>query len=320
MNHTNLPPLPRGGDFGPSACATVQLYLAVLDDVSPEQAQLVFEHVKSCAQCQAELRLFRQVAPLATAFDEYAPPARVDQAVMAAIRAKGQMPHHVFARHFTRERRSPWLMLFAAAAVLVVMMMTTFTLLSALFSAPRAFALPANLSWSDYVLYHTETIVSMSGVRYHIRCYHDLGTGFMHVETTTGADLDIVAVGAGQELLGEDLIHHIAQWGATTWGVDDSLFDLGQLRADLQAHRAMYLGQETFQGQEVYRIRMSSGLVLLLDTHYLPVNVLRNASSPGTGEPLYETLIMLPKTQVPATLWEARIPAGFRVGMLPMRS
>ena len=318
MKHADLPPLPKGSIYGPSACATVQVYLAVIDDVSPEQAQIVFEHVRSCAGCQAELRLLRQVAPLATAFDECAPPARVDQAVMAAISARGQVPHHVFAHRFIRERRSPWLMLLAAAAVLV--MMTTFPLLGALFSAPRAFTLPANLSWSGYVLYHTETMVGVSGVQYHIRCYHDLGTGRMHVETTAGNDLDIVAVAAGQELLGEDLVHHIAEWGATTWGVDDSLFDLEQLHADLLAHRAVYLGQGTFRGQEVYRIRVSNGLVLLLDTQYLPVNVLQNASDPGAGVPLYETLSMLPKTQVPAALWEVRIPTGFQLGMLPLRS
>ncbi len=318
MMDADLPPL-RGSVYGPSACATVQLYLAVLDDVTPEQAQLVFEHVKSCATCEAELRMLRRVALLATDSAEFAPPPRVDQVVMAAITLTGQAPHHVFTRRFLRERRSPWLMLFAAAAVLVVVMLTTPQLLSALFSPPRAFALPANLSWSSYVLYHTETMVGTYGVQYHINCYHDLGTGSMRVETTAGIDLDIVAIGNEQVLLGEDLIHHIAQWGADAWGVDDSLFDLGQLRADLQAHRAIYLGLDTFQGKQVYRIRWRHGLVLLLDTHYLPVNVLRNASEPGTGEPLYETLIMLPTTQVPGTLWNASVPAGFRVGMLPMR-
>jgi hypothetical protein len=320
MMDADLPPIPRAGDSRPSVCATVQVYLAVLDDVSPEQAQLVFEHVKSCATCEAERRMLSRVAPLATGLDEFAPPPRVDQVVMAAITLTGQAPHHEFTRRFMRERRSPWLMLFAAAAVLVVVMLTTPQLLSTLFSLPRAFALPANLSWSGYVLYHTETMVGTSGVQYHIHCYHDLGTGSMHVETTAGNDLDIVAVGNDQVLLGEDLIHHLAQWGADAWGVDDSLFDLGQLRTDLQAHRAVYLGQGTFRGQEVYRIRMGNGLVLLLDTQYLPVNVLQNASRPGTGEPLYETLIMLPATQVPGALWEARIPAGFQMGMLPVRS
>jgi hypothetical protein len=280
----------------------VQVYLAVLDDVSPEQAQPVFEHVRSCGHCQAELRLLSQVAPLATAFDEFAPPAPVDQAVMAAISARGQMPHHVFAHRFLRERRSPWLMLFAAAAELVVMTMTTFPLLGALFSAPRAFTLPANLLWSGYVLYHTETMNGVSAVKYHIRCYHDLESGFMHVKNTEGNDLDIVAVGTGQELLGEDLVHYIADWGATTWGMDDSLFDLGQLRADLHSHHAMYLGQGTFRGQEVYRIRMSNGLVILLDMRHLPVNVLQNAGGSGTSKPLHETLMMLPATQVPAVL------------------
>jgi hypothetical protein len=140
----------------------------------------------------------------------------------------------------------------------------------------------------------------------------------MHVETTAGNDVDIVAVGNDQILLGVDLVHHLAQWGANAWGVDDSLFDLGQLRTDLQAHRAVYLGQGTFRGQEVYRIRNGNGLVLLLDSRYLPVNVLHDAGRP-VGEPVYQTLLMLPATQVPAALWEARIPAGFQLGMLPMR-
>ncbi len=283
MMDADLPPIPRAGDSRPSVCATVQLYLAVLDDLSPEQAQLVFAHVKSCATCEAERRMLSRVAPLATGLDEFAPPPRVDQVVLAAITLTGQVPHHEFTRRFMRERRSPWLMLFAAAAVLV-------------------------------------TMIGTSGVQYHINCYHDLGTGSMHVETTAGRNLDIVAVGNEQVLLGEDLIHHLAQWGADAWGVDDSLFDLGQLRTDLQAHRAVYLGLDTFQGQEVYRIRWRYGLVLLLDTQYLPVNVLRNASRPGTGEPLYETLTMLSATQVPTALWEARIPAGFQIGMLPVRS
>ncbi len=320
MMDADLPPIPRAGDSRPSVCATVQLYLAVLDDLSPEQAQLVFAHVKSCATCEAERRMLSRVAPLATGLDEFAPPPRVDQVVLAAITLTGQVPHHEFTRRFMRERRSPWLMLFAAAAVLVVVMITTPQLLSTLFSPPRAFALPANLSWSGYVLYHTETMIGTSGVQYHINCYHDLGTGSMHVETTAGRNLDIVAVGNEQILLGEDLIHHLAQWGADAWGVDDSLFDLGQLRTDLQAHRAVYLGLDTFQGQEVYRISWRYGLVLLLDTQYLPVNVLRNASRPGTGEPLYETLTMLSATQVPTALWEARIPAGFQIGILPVRS
>lgn len=106
-------------------------------------------------------------------------------------------------------------------------------------------------------------------------------------------DLDIGAAGNEQVLLGEDLIHYIAQWGAQFWGVDDLLFNLEHLRADLQAKHAVYLGRETFQGQQVYRIRWHDMVVLLN---------------------------RLPATQVPATFREARIPAGFRIGVLPMRS
>src|SRR6266849_6139208 len=120
MMDADLPPLPLGSVYGPSACATVRLYLAVLNDVSPEQAQLVFAHVKICAECRAELRLLSRVTPLATGPDEFAPPPRVDEVVMAAITLTVQVPHHVFTRRFLCERPSPRLMLFAAAAVLVV--------------------------------------------------------------------------------------------------------------------------------------------------------------------------------------------------------
>src|SRR5229473_2898773 len=103
MMDADLPPIPRAGDSRHSVCATVQLYLAVLDDVSPEQAQLVYEHVKSCATCEAELHMLRLVEPIATGSDKFAPPPRVDQVVMAAITLTGQVPHHVFTRRFMRE-------------------------------------------------------------------------------------------------------------------------------------------------------------------------------------------------------------------------
>lgn len=319
MMDANLPPLPRTSIDQPSVCATVRLYLAVLDDLSPLQKQLVFEHVTSCTACMAELRILSQVAPLATGSAEFAPPPRVDQVVMAAITARGPTRQHLSTGRFIRKQRSPRFMLCAAIIALAVAMIATLQLLIAPFSTPGAFALPANLSWSGYILYHTETVAGAHGIQYHIYCYHDLGTGSMHVETTARNDLDIVAVGNEQILLGEDLIHRVAQWGAQSWGVDDSLFNLKHLRADLQAKHAVYLGREMFQGQQVYRIRWH-GLVLLLNAHYLPVNVLSSASGPGTGQPLYKTLMLLPATQVPATLWEARMPAGFRIGMLPMRS
>src|SRR5260370_12396952 len=78
MMDADLPPL-IGSVYGPSACATVQLYLAVLDDVTPEQAQLVFAHVKRCAECRSELRLLRRVALLAADSAGFAPPSRVAQ-------------------------------------------------------------------------------------------------------------------------------------------------------------------------------------------------------------------------------------------------
>jgi hypothetical protein len=190
-------------------------------------------------------------------------------------------------------------------------------MLSGLLAMHKAFALPADLSWSGYVLYHAETKIGANGMRYHINCYHDLGTGRMRVETSAGDNLDIVTVGDKQSLLGEDVIHHVAQWGASNWSVDDSIFDMAQLRSDLQTNRAFYEGRGYFDGQEVYRIRTRNGLVLLLDMHYRPVNVLRSAGSSHAGEPIYERLSMLPASQIPDALWNMNVPEGFQMGRLP---
>ena len=92
-----------------------------------------------------------------------------------------------------------------------------------------------------------------------------------------------------------------------------------RLRYDLQAHRAVYEGMDRFEGQEVYRIRWKNGLVLLLDTSYWPVNVLRDAHGPGSGQPIYEMLTWLPVSQVSSTLWGTQVPAGFRLGRLPVQ-
>jgi hypothetical protein len=196
--------------------------------------------------------------------------------------------------------------------------LTAIPFLSASPAPPRAFAMPVTLSWSGYVLYYRETKVGANGVRYRVNCYYDLGTGRMHVETITGGGLDIVVVGDEQIMLGEDLVHHIAEWGANAWSVDDSLFNLMQLRHDRQANRAVYDGIDRFEGREVYRIRWKQGLVLLLDMRYQPVNVLRDARGPATGQPIYERLTMLPASQVPNTLWDTQVPAGFRLGRLPV--
>jgi hypothetical protein len=139
----------------------------------------------------------------------------------------------------------------------------------------------------------------------------------MHVETTLAHQLDVLVVGNDHEMLGMDEIHHIAQWGADAWSVDDSMFDLAALRADLQTKRAVYLDKDTFHGQDVYRIRWKNGLVLLLDMQYMPVNVLQGALGPGTGGPMYDILKLMPVSQVSNTMWDISIPHGFHMGTLP---
>jgi hypothetical protein len=323
MNNTDLPPMPKAGEYGPEVCTTVRLYLAVLHDLSAEQVHILFEHVSTCTGCAAELRLMTLATYLAGPAD-LTPPPQVDQTVRAAIAARSgaHFPEYIQAirsHRRLRNHRLLWLIGQVAAIVILLLTLSALHFLGGSTATPRAIALPANLSWSGYVLFYRETKMGMNGMQYRIYCYHDLSTGRMHVETMAGSGLDIVAVGDEQALLGKDLIHHIAQWGATAWSVDDSMFNLAQLRSDLQTKRAVYESMDLFHGQQVYRIRWSNGLVLLLDRHYWPVNVLRDAHGPGTGQPIYELLTWLKVSQVPSTLWDIGVPAGFHMGRLPAR-
>src|SRR5437588_9851752 len=96
MNNTNplplpddtLPPLPKAGEYGPQVCSTVRLYLAILDDLSPRQVQLLREHVDNCADCATGHRFMQRTTRVFASLPESAPSPHVDQAVMSAIAAK----------------------------------------------------------------------------------------------------------------------------------------------------------------------------------------------------------------------------------------
>ena len=180
-------------------------------------------------------------------------------------------------------------------------------------STANAFELPANLSWSNYVLYHSETRTGANGMVYHVESYHDLGSNNMHVEIVADGHVDVVVVGDDHAMLGMDMMHHVAQWNADAWAVDDSVFDLAELRHELQTKSAAYLDKETFRGQEVYRIQCKDGLVMLLDMNYMPVNVLQGSSSSDMARPMYDTLKLMPTSKMPASMWDMsilRIPHG----------
>src|SRR5579864_5802806 len=84
MNDTDLPPIPGIGEYGPHVCATVRLYLAVLDDLSPEQVKQLFEHVTTCSTCATEFYLMESATRLVAGLAASTPSPRVDSAIMAA--------------------------------------------------------------------------------------------------------------------------------------------------------------------------------------------------------------------------------------------
>ncbi|HZO74855.1 MAG TPA: hypothetical protein VFB60_21795 [Ktedonobacteraceae bacterium] len=328
MNQADLPPLPSPGASGAGVCAIMRLYIAVAQDISAEQLRVVSDHMQTCQLCAHEHLHVQRATRLVAALETSSPSSRVDQAVMAAIAARaGHSGEHESASSPRpialprRARRTPVRLAatLAAVAALLLVVFATAQFLSGYFlpGQQTAFALPANLSWGAYVLYHTQTKVTAQGEPYQISTYHQLATNHMNVETVMDGKLDVMMVTDGDQALGLDMMHHIAQWDAHNWGVDESMFDLARLRLDLQARRAVYLGKGDFKGQQVYRIRCDNGLVLLLDMQYRPVNVLQGAGGPGTGTPVYTTVRLLSPAQVPASMWSMTIPKGFKMGTLP---
>ena len=204
----------------------------------------------------------------------------------------------------------------AMAAVLILALLAMMHFMPWFGSTPQAFTLPANLSWNGFVIYHSETRIDAHGASYRVNTYYDPGSGRQHVETVMPGSMDVVAVGDGHSVLGMDMMHHVAQHNANVWSTDESMFNLAEIRSDLKANRAVFMGKDVFRGEPVYRILCSNGLVLLLDMQYKPVNVLPGVGS-GSAEPVYDTLVLMPPSHVSSQIWDMRVPPGFKMGELP---
>jgi hypothetical protein len=322
MNSTHLPPLPKEGEFGPQVCDTVRLYLAVLDDLTPEQVNLLFKHVEACSTCGEEFQLMNNTTRLVGGLGASSPSHRVDAAIMALQFNRNEMRNRNSVKRAPLSSRSIKIIsqaVVAIAAIILFMFLTATHFIALAPSRVNAFELPATLSWSNYVLYHSETIAGANGMVYHVESYHDLGTNNMHVETMVDGKVDVVVVGDNQLMLGMDMMHHVAQWNADAWAVDDSVFNLAELRHELQTKSAAYLDKENFRGQEVYRILCKDGRVMLLNMNYMPVNVLQGTSSSDMAKPMYDSLKLMPSSEMPASMWNMNIPPGFHMGTLPSK-
>jgi len=325
----NLPPLPSSDDLSPEACAVIQLYMAVLNDLTSDQVRVIAEHAARCEHCAQVHQELTYTTSLVASLPITVPSSRVDDAVMAAIAARARTPHQRISEPLQpvalsalKRRTSPRptrriAILAAVAALIIAVVASGGFLLSSLLQP--AFALPQNLTWSGYVLYHIQTVSASSGESYQVTTYYDLGTGMMNVEAQIDGAMDIVLVGDVHDMVGKDMMHHVAEKNPDSWHPDESIFQLDTLRHDLASGRATYLGKDHFQGQDVYRIRTASGPILLLDMHYLPVNVLGNANAANNAHPVYNTLKMLPSAAVKESTWDMSIPPEFAMGSIPTR-
>ena len=339
MNNLDLPPFPAPGEKRPQVCERIRFYLAIVDDLPFEQVRILSEHVKGCARCAEEFRLLQRATRAVASLPASAPSARVDAAILTALRDRQTAAHTFTQLHPSkqvpetprpsstpkkraasgRSRALGWTL---AAALILIVLAGGFFLRGQIFPSSQAFQLPANLSWNGYVLHYTQTRFDKQGKSYEVEVYQDLGSNNMHIESTMPGEFDVVVVTDNSDMLGKDMMHHIAQEGdgVANWAVDGSLFNLFSLRQDLSTGRATYLGTGTFQGQAVYQIRASSGQVLLLNMHYLPVNALRNFNGAGTGTPVYQTFALLLSAQVSDAMWDMNVPHGFQMGQLPTSS
>lgn len=337
MNNLDFPPFPVPGTSGPQVCEAVRFYLALIDDLPFEQVRILSEHVDGCPACAAEFQRLQKVTRMLAELPASVPSARVDDAILTFLREQQALkpgagrqlaPEKQLVRKFqgpparrrtSSTRRRTGILSLAAAAILLLALAVAF--LPGLL-APRggstAFALPSDLTWQGYVLHYTQTKNDTRGHPYQVEVYQDLGTNQMHIESLMPGKFDVVVVTDQQDMLGKDMMHHVAQKGdaVASWAVDGSAFDLGQLRQALAAQHAVYLGQSTFNGQPVYQIRLSNNQILLLNMHYLPVNVLPGSS----GTALYHTCTLMPTAQVPDATWDMQVPANFRMGQLPAQA
>jgi hypothetical protein len=325
-NSLDLPPFPTIHDRTPRNCEAVRFYLAIADELPLEQVRILSEHAKLCPECAAEFRLLQRVNRMMAAMPPSTPSARVDAAVLAALQNQQQATRTPIPLSSSRRQpsRRPPLngrVLMLAAAILLALLGSGFFLRGLIFPSNfQAFQLPASLSWGGYVLHYTQTRTTTDGKTYQVEVYQDLGDNSMHIESTMNGVFDVVVVTDNQDMLGKDMMHHVAQEGngVEDWAVDGSMFNLTQLRHDLATHQAVYLGTGTFQGQAVYRIRSSDGQVLLLNMRYFPVNVLDNSSNTGTS--MYNTFTLMPEAQVSDSMWDMRVPSHFQMGQLPSPS
>ena len=339
MSTTHLPPLPPSESHDAHTCAIVRLYLAVWNDLTPAQRDMASAHIAICERCTHEQRLMSRVTFLLSSLEESQPSQRVDMAVMAAIAAHSQRQQEgrsrsipgIYAGNDIQQYQRRWNPLdnsFRSISILVaaaVVLLAVFSTMRFTKQATGVFLLPSTLSWSAYILYHTQRETDENGQVYRIESYHDLSSQRVRVETMQGNSLDVVYIGnmnASMPSLAMDEVHHVAQWDATSWNINtttESMFDLSELRHELQNQTAVYADEDRFRGQVVYRIRCKNGLMLLLDMHYHPVNVLAGAIGTGTGEPLFDNLQMLPKQNFDSSMWNMQVPSGFTMGALPAK-
>lgn len=334
----DFPPFPPAGARGPQVCTSMRFYLSIINDLSLEQTRALSAHLQECPDCTAEYQRLGHATQLVASLPESEPSAHVDEAIRAAIARRGNLARtthrailpetstdaRLSTVHPARAPRRRGASVLALAAILLLALLAGILWrgLTWTGNAPVAFQLPASLSWNGYVMHYTQTRFDAQGHSYLVEVYQDLGTNQMHIESSMPGKFDVVVVITSTEMLGKDMMNHIAQvgHGVESWTIDGSVFDLGRLRQDLASKHASYLGKGTFKGQPVYQVLTSSGEVLLLDIRYRPVGVLYSLSGPNAGQQVYGNCQLMFSAQVAESMWDMSIPPGFQMGTLPTRS
>jgi hypothetical protein len=301
-----LPPL--SSTISPETCEIAHLYLAVERDLTPSQQQMLHDHLRTCATCRQEQAAIQQADMLLANWHSPEPSSALDQVILQQIQSPETLPK----RASVPSRR---LALLAAVAILLVVLSGGFFIWQLVAPpAPTALELPEQLRWNTYVLYSTKTLQNSQGETYQVRTYYDFREQRSRQEFVQPGKLDVVILRDGEQTLGLDLIHHLVQQDVHDWPqIDMSSFDLDQLRHDLATGKAVYQRKESYHNQDVYAIHTPQNTTLLLDMHFMPVNVMEEQ----TQGMMYDELEWLPPLSVPGNIWDMRIPEQFSPGTLP---
>lgn len=314
----DLPPLPASIVPAPDTCHIFQLYLAVEDDLTRDQQQIIHSHLEQCSVCTDERHALQQAHNLVASMESPVISDHIDQVLRNAIITRTDQPQTAMPARPRKSRLATGYRVALAAVAILLLILFSSTIGNYFLNQPAPFSLPGNLVWQNYIFSSTQTMTNNQRNNYQVKQYQDMANHYTRLEITMDDDFHVVIVSDEQKTLGLDMMRQVAEWDLTDLPpIDMSMLDLDRLRHNLREGQAIYEGTMNYQGQQVFRIR-EGNKTILLDSDYMPVNILERQTQ-GNEIPMYDTMRWLAPSQISPSFWDMSIPATFSMGNVPTK-